>query len=441
VVRQQGKNSDVLSGQLTATDTVTQYGQGYSTFASGTFGTPSAVAATGLGTYRSAQFTPSNITTNSYQLQANSSSQVGHGGDSGGPSVVTVNGYGVGIAGVQSTCNGTFLPGSPQNPVNWLWATSITSCSYQPTAPFIDEILNVTKATPDLGGTLFQRHTDGSIWKYNDQARCTAAACPGWRQIDRNNRTKDIVTANGRAYQLHVDGRIWKYDGIGRCTTALCPGWVEIDRNPATASLAGGNSGLYQLHVDGSIWKYNGGDCTVAACTSWTEIDHNPHTTEIVAANGIVFQRHADGGIWRYAGAGQCTPNACTGWSQIDQNNATAAIAGGTESGGSVTGRGGFYQLHADGRIFKYDGKSICNFVKLPGQGQGVHLCRGWTELDRNPNTKAIVASGSALYQLHADGKIWKYDGKTTCTVNACTGWTEIDHNPTTAAITAVEPG
>src|SRR5271167_4752784 len=65
--RDMGGGSVVLSGRLLTTDLVTQYGRGYATFATGVFGgAPPAVAATGLGTYRSAQFNPSSITGASY---------------------------------------------------------------------------------------------------------------------------------------------------------------------------------------------------------------------------------------------------------------------------------------------------------------------------------------------------------------------------------------
>jgi hypothetical protein len=138
-----GGGSVVLSGRLRTTDTVTQYGRGFSTFATGPFGSPGAAPAQGLGTYRNARFTPSGITDSGYDLAMNPDTQVGHGGDSGGPSVVTVNGFGVGIAGVQSTCS----PAAP--PQGWLWSTGVNFCSYVSTEPFFSEITNAVKATPE----------------------------------------------------------------------------------------------------------------------------------------------------------------------------------------------------------------------------------------------------------------------------------------------------
>jgi hypothetical protein len=127
---------------------VTQYGSGFSTFASGVFGTPTAVPASGLGAYRSARFTPSSITASGYELAMNGASQVGHGGDSGGPTVVTRNGVGVGIAGVQSTCRTTgYIPKASST---WQWGTGISACQHVATDPFRDDINRAIRESPAL---------------------------------------------------------------------------------------------------------------------------------------------------------------------------------------------------------------------------------------------------------------------------------------------------
>ena len=132
--------------RLRETDTVNQYGQGLSTFASGVFGTLTAVPAAGAGTYRTAVFSPSSITETGYVLATNSSTQVGHGGDSGGPTYISENGW-VYIAGVQSTCQATgYIPGAPRE---WAWATGITSCSYVSVEPLVREIGLITQETPE----------------------------------------------------------------------------------------------------------------------------------------------------------------------------------------------------------------------------------------------------------------------------------------------------
>ena len=75
-----------------------------------------------------------------------------------------------------------------------------------------------------------------------------------------------------------------------------------------------------------------------------------------------------------------------TNWVKLDSNPATNAIAAGDDN---------LYQLHADGKIFRFNGTPLT----------------GWDLLDSNPATQAIVAAGDLLYQLHADGKIFRFDG------------------------------
>src|SRR4051794_4490512 len=140
-----------LTGRLTTSDTVTQYGRGYATFASGVFGTPTAQPAQGLGTYRSARFTPSSISGGGYSLTMNDSKQVGHGGDSGGPTWVTVDGRDAGIAGVQSTCAATsYVRNTPPGQQAWKWATGISWCGYVATDQFRDEIAQAITERPTL---------------------------------------------------------------------------------------------------------------------------------------------------------------------------------------------------------------------------------------------------------------------------------------------------
>ena len=138
-----------VAKRLAETDAVTQYGRGFSTFASGVVGgVPPAVQGGGGGTYRSAPFRPSSITATHYVLAMNAGNQVGHGGDSGGPTMVTENGVGVGIAGVQSTCSPAgYLPGAPSS--TWPWATGISSCTYVSVEPFVREIGRAVQETPE----------------------------------------------------------------------------------------------------------------------------------------------------------------------------------------------------------------------------------------------------------------------------------------------------
>jgi hypothetical protein len=136
-----------LSGRLEPTDTVLQFGGGFATLATGVWGgAPPATQAQGDGTYRFGTFAASNISATHYDLAMNRSNQSGHGGDSGGPTrVLGSAGRAVGaIAGVQSTCAGMALPGSPPTQPggiwNWAWADRISACTYVSTEPFWEEI-------------------------------------------------------------------------------------------------------------------------------------------------------------------------------------------------------------------------------------------------------------------------------------------------------------
>ena len=101
-------------------------------------GNPPAVPAGGIGVFRSASFAPSGISGTAYELVMNAGNQIGHGGDSGGPTWLVENGNHVGIAGVQSTCSPTgYLPGAPRQ---WVWATGISACQYVSVEPLVAEI-------------------------------------------------------------------------------------------------------------------------------------------------------------------------------------------------------------------------------------------------------------------------------------------------------------
>lgn len=123
--------------------TVVKYGRGRSTFASAG---PPATPAVDDGLYRSGIFAVGAVGTE-ITLNANAQNQVGAGGDSGGPDILlTGTGTGVGIVGVQTTCRASgYVMGQP---VNWNWATGITSCnSVHITNAIRSEIIDITRET------------------------------------------------------------------------------------------------------------------------------------------------------------------------------------------------------------------------------------------------------------------------------------------------------
>jgi hypothetical protein len=127
--------------RLQPTDLVTQFGRGFVTFATGSWPTTTP-AQPSNEQFSSARFNPSNITETDYDL-AMTGGAVGHGGDSGGPTFVTIPASGqlTSVAGVQSTCSPTGYAG-PKTvppgqtlpvlflPSDWVYTTGISACHY-----------------------------------------------------------------------------------------------------------------------------------------------------------------------------------------------------------------------------------------------------------------------------------------------------------------------
>ncbi len=171
----------------------------------------------------------------------------------------------------------------------------------------------------------------------------------------------------------------------------------------------------------------------------WQLLDNNLATVAIVAEGNNLYQLHNNGRIWKYTG----TP--LTGWLELDNNPRTKQIAA---AGGKL------YQIHNTGAIWRYTGPPMTGWRQLDNNPRSVAIVAGgnnlyqlhdsgriwkyvgppvtgWQLLDDNPATKKIAASGANLYQMHHDGRIWKYTG------TPMTGWQELDNNPATADIVA----
>ena len=125
-------------------DTLVKYGQGLSAYASAG---PPPVPASGSGTYRTATFTISAVTSTTLRLPVNASNQVGNGGDSGGPDILLApNNVSMGIASVQSTCTRTATVSG--QPVSWAWTTAISGCNSAPIANARFDILQIIAEKP-----------------------------------------------------------------------------------------------------------------------------------------------------------------------------------------------------------------------------------------------------------------------------------------------------
>ena len=171
----------------------------------------------------------------------------------------------------------------------------------------------------------------------------------------------------------------------------------------------------------------------------WELLDRNAASVGIVAAGNRLYQLHNNGRVWRYTG----TP--LTGWQLLDQNPATKQIAAAGDE---------LYQLHAGGKIFRYTGTPLTGWQMLDQNPASVSVVAagdrlyqlhdngqifrytgtpltGWQLLDQNPATKQIAAAGGELYQLHAGGKIFRYTG------TPLTGWQMLDQNPASVSVVA----
>ncbi len=284
------------------------------------------------------------------------------------------------------------------------------------------------------GGTppLYQTHWDGSVWQYTG-APCNGGFCPGWTQLDSNPATTQLAAAGGQLYQLHYwDGSMWMYTGQP-CTPSACAGWVQIyyylsDTPSGMWSpqiMVAANGILVQEQENTSLWQFTGRACNSngTSCPGWIELDDAVADNFVVGAAGLLEQRD-DNSLWLYTGP-PCTGSSCPGWRQIDGNPNTLdvkcqwQIVDCTMASGVTWA----YQLWSNGAIWQYIGPE-CD-----------PTCRGWREMDNNPNTKQITA-GNSLYEIHNDGSIWQSTG-TPCNGGYCAGWWQIDNNSASNYIVA----
>jgi hypothetical protein len=263
---------------------------------------------------------------------------------------------------------------------------------------------------------LYQLQNDGSIWRYTGTT-CTNAACPGWQKLDASPDTTAIAAARSALYQLHADGSIWRYTGTP-CSGANCPGWQELDNNPLAVAIAAGGTSVYELHNNGAVWRYTGTPCSGGSCPGWQRLDNNVDTVAITAAGAELDEMHRDGSIWRFTGTA-CSGDSCPGWQKLDNNRKAVAMAASEEH---------LYELHDDGMIWRYTG--------TPCSGDS---CPGWQRLDRNSRTTALTASEMTLFQLHAGGNVWHFTGA-ACSGDSCPGWQRLDDNGRTGMIAAGDP-
>jgi len=234
---------------------------------------------------------------------------------------------------------------------------------------------------------------------YASNARLTLCNRNNWGGWGIN--TIDTITAHE---VCHLFGAADEYTGSGTpctsCTTTH--GCDNAPNGNCKACAAGGGVPCVMDQNALQMCSFTRRQIGWPAFSDWQLIDGNPATKAIVAAGPHLYQLHNNGRIWRYTGV------PMSGWQLLDGNPATKAIAAADNN---------LYQLHNNGRIWRYTGTPMT----------------GWQLIDQNPATVAIVAAGANLYQLHNNGRIWRYTG------TPITGWQLIDQNPATKAIVAAD--
>jgi hypothetical protein len=232
---------------------------------------------------------------------------------------------------------------------------------------------------------LFGAEPNGNIWLFNSGQ---------WLQLDNNPNTVSIY-GKGELYQRHRNGSLFKWTGSA-CYGDRCTAWERIDGNPATvAAIPDGGGKVYQLHKSGALWEYTGQPCQSKRCPGWRKLDHNRGTERVVAASSglynipSLYQMHRDGKVWVYTGS-PCQGKRCAGWELIDNNRDSSRLVAGGDK---------LFQIHRNGTIWEFTGRSC--------QGDS---CEGWRKLDGpSPDHMQVVgnARGDKLYKL-IHGRVWE---------------------------------
>jgi hypothetical protein len=225
-------------GEVEPGMTLTKFGAGISSFASAG---PPPVQAVLDGQYRRATFVASAGNATSYTLPFNSAGQVGNGGDSGSPDLVTgPGGTLLGIAGVQSTCAATGrVPGMPTD--GWWWVTGISSCKSVSLSTMRFDILQIIQERPDGPPPVWRnwfRVTDGGGLK-----------SPITALLPRAGHLDLFVTGNdGGVYSTY-------HEQVGEWRRWFRIGALQVPaRSPITAlATRPGHVDLFVVGADGGV--------------------------------------------------------------------------------------------------------------------------------------------------------------------------------------------
>ncbi|KAF1997587.1 hypothetical protein P154DRAFT_496543 [Amniculicola lignicola CBS 123094] len=208
-------------------------------------------------------------------------------------------------------------------------------------------IIDSNKDTAQIagaGGTIYQRHIDGSIYKYSGTGS-------NWQWIGvSNDNVVDIVAASDQLYQRRKDGWIARWSGSGTQWTAIEQpqpqlsrqiavtesktlwnllsngdvvrsswpydngGWAVVNQDPANIAIAVGGEEFYKLQSDGRVVWLD------MVALFWRVIE-DAGSGDLYAVGQYLYSRHLDGSIWRYTG----TPMV---WEMLDGAGLSAGVIG-----------------------------------------------------------------------------------------------------------------
>ncbi|KAJ4345553.1 uncharacterized protein N0V89_011686 [Didymosphaeria variabile] len=208
---------------------------------------------------------------------------------------------------------------------------------------------------------LYQRHTDGTIWKLT-------AGSSTWRQINpASTNVIEIYAAADQLYMRRKDGWVARYSGSGQTWSTIqqpstpssmqlaasdsrtlwnllangdlvrseypytADGWQVVDQNPSNVAIAIGGEEFYKLQSDGSIVWLDSKEW-------YWKIIEDKGSKSVYAVGSYVYSRHGDGSVWRYTGTEGV-------WEMLDSRADSSMVVG--DRKGSV------WEMVSGGDIYK----------------------------------------------------------------------------------------
>jgi hypothetical protein len=210
-------------------------------------------------------------------------------------------------------------------------------------------------------GFLYQRHSDGTTYKYSGSGS-------NWQAISTaSDSAIDILAAADQIYMRRKNGWVARWSGTGQTWTSIQQpsspsskqiavtdsktlwnlltngnivrsewpyteeSWQIVDDNASNVQIAVGGEEFYKLLSDGTVvWldmeQYH-----------WSDIE-NAGSVAVYAVGTFLYSRHGDGSIWRYTG----TPLV---WEQLDGRTDSTTVIGDR--------KGGVYEMLKGGDIYK----------------------------------------------------------------------------------------